>query len=437
MSFRGAAEESRGRSVTWVRSIVTRRLARLLTWKRARTWAFVLGMTYVYAWCLVVGQGRPPLSSANDPIGGDYVAFYAAGRILLSGDGAHLYDHATVTAVQDIALEGRIPGFYDAFRNPPFFAAVFAPLSALDLVPSFAVWSLLSLAALLMALRLLCDMVPGMAGRWRGLFLIAFAFGPVYFGLIDGQNSTLSLLLFVLIYRSLLLKHDRLAGVVAAVGLFKPQLFFVFPLVFLAARRWRALASYAAAALVLAAVSFALVGVGGLQGWLRVLLDMETDNALKNAWRMHSLKGFFDLLLPGQSSLALALYALAAVALLAVLWRAWGQPRELTPQLWVLTSAVIALVDPHLVDYDLTALIPAGVMAAIYLPHLRWLILAMYPLLVFRSQLPLSERSLQITTLVLLGCAAYAFEAVTARRSQPAGASATLTPVPSGTAQRH
>jgi alpha-1,2-mannosyltransferase len=388
------------------------RLERLLTWKRARAYAFVLGFIYLYAWCLVVFQGRPPLSSADEPIGGDYVAFYTAGRILMEGDGARLYDRATVTAVQDVALDGRMPGFYDAFRNPPFFAAVFAPLSALDLVPSFAVWSLLSLAALLVALRLLCDVVPGMAGRWRGLFLIAFAFGPVYFGLIDGQNSTLSLLLFVLIYRSLLLKHDRLAGALAAVGLFKPQLFFVFPLVFLAARRWRALASYAATALVLAAVSFALVGVTGLQGWLRVLLDMETDNALKNAWRMHSVKGFLDLLLPGQSALALGLYTVATVALLAVLWRAWVQRGELTPHLWVLTSAVIALVDPHLVDYDLTALIPAGVLAAIYLPHLRWLLVALYPLLVFRSQLPLGPSSLQLTTLLLIACAAYALDRV-------------------------
>ncbi len=379
---------------------------RLLTWKRARAYAFVLGFIYVYAWGLVVSQGRPPLSSADEPIGGDYVAFYAAGKILLAGDGANLYHRATVSAVQDVALDGRIPKFYDAYRNPPFFAAVFAPLSVLDLVPSFAVWSLLSLAAFVVAIRLVCDLVPGMAGRWRGLSLIAFAFGPVYFGLIDGQNSTLSLLLFVLIYGALTRGQDRLAGVLAALGLFKPQLFFVFPLLFLAARRWRALASYIAVALVLAVVSFALVGFTGIQGWLRILLDMETDNALKNAWRMHSFKGFFDLLLPGQSTLTLALYAVVSIGLVALLCRAWSSVREVTPMLWILTSAVIALVDAHLVDYDLTVLVLAGVMAAIYLPYLRWLIVMMYPLLVFRSQVPLGPTSsVQLTTLVLLGFA--------------------------------
>src|SRR5262249_31486034 len=308
--------------------------------------------------CLVVGRGQPPLSSDNEPIGGDYVAFYAAGRVLLSGAGAHLYDRATLTAVQDVALESRIPGFYDAFRNPPFFAAVFAPLSTLQLVPSFAVWSRVSVAILLIAVRLLTDLVPGMAGRWRGLALIAFAFGPTYFGLIDGQNSALSLLLFVLIYRALTRHEDPLAGVLAALGLFKPQLFFVFPLLFLAARRWQAFATYAITAVALAAVSLALVGVEGMQGWLRILLDMESDNALKNAWRMHSLKGFFDLLVPGQVLLSLVLYAATSTCLIALLARQWARVREMTPSLWVVTSLIVVLVDPHLVDYDLIVLVP-------------------------------------------------------------------------------
>ncbi len=254
--------------------LVRQRLARLLTWKRARLYALVLAFTYLYAWGLVVFQGRPALSSSDEPIGGDYVAFYAAGRVLLSGDGAHLYDKTTLMRIQEVALQGRIPDFYDAYRNPPFFALVFAPLSVLDLVPSFVVWSVLSLAMFVVALRLLCDVVPGMEGRWRGLTVVAFAFAPVYFGLIDGQNSMLALLLFVVLYRSLLRGEDRLAGVVAALGLFKPQLFFVFPLLFLVSRRWQALGAYVVTALVLALISFAVVGVDGMYGWLRILLDL-------------------------------------------------------------------------------------------------------------------------------------------------------------------
>jgi hypothetical protein len=365
-------------------------------------WAFVPAFAFLYAWGLVIFNGRPPLSSANEPIGGDYVAFYAAGRILQSGAGAHLYDRATVVAVQDAALEGRIPEFYDAFRNPPFLGLVFAPLSVLGLVPSFAVWSAISLAAYVGGVLLLCRMTPGVETRWRGIALIGFAFGPVYFGLINGQNSTVSMLLYVLIYRALVGGNDRAAGVWAALGLFKPQLFFIFPLVFLASRRWQALLSYAATAIVLGIVSFVAVGPDGLVGWFRVLVDLETNNAQKLAWRMHSLKAFFELLLPAQPTLAWLLYGLGMLGLLALLWRAWAQSRIVSPALWILTSLIAVLVDPHLVDYDLTVLIPAGVLAVLHMPATRLWILLLYPLLVIRAQLPLGESSVQVTTAVLL-----------------------------------
>jgi hypothetical protein len=262
---------------------------------------------------------------------------------------------------------------------------------------------------------MICDFVPGMTGRWRGLALIAFAFGPIYFGLIDGQNSTVSLLLFMLMYRSLVRGNDRAAGVWAALGLFKPQLFIVFPLVFLASQRWRALASYAVTALVLGGISVATVGVDGMVGWLRILFEMEAGNAHSNAWRMHSLKAFFDLLLPGHTIASMCLYAVAALGLLGLLAYLWRRAPQVTPGLWVCTSIVAVLVDPHLVDYDLTVLVAAGVMAAIASPALRWWIVSFYPLLVFRSQLPLIEGSVQLTTVILVGCAAYGFDALIGR----------------------
>ena len=43
-----------------------------------------------------------------------------------------MYDHATARRrAADGLLDGRIPGFYDAFRNPPFFALPFVPLAVL------------------------------------------------------------------------------------------------------------------------------------------------------------------------------------------------------------------------------------------------------------------------------------------------------------------
>jgi hypothetical protein len=396
------------------------RADRLLTFNRARTYGFVLVALYLVAWVDVLVLGSLPLNSSGTPIGGDYIAFHAAGRLLLSGHASQLYDHAAVSAVQDSLLGGHIPGFYDAFRNPPFFALLFAPLAVLDLLPGFAVWSLLSLAALAFALWLLVNEVPWLASRWRGLVILVLAFPPVYFGLIDGENAVLSLLLYVLIYRSLVRDQNWAMGAWAALGLFKPQLFFIFPLIFLAARRWRALASYVVVALALCGLSLALVGADGLQAWLRTLLEAESGNATVNAWRMASLKSFFDLLLPRELSIplpgpvvslapaalsiALVLYAAAAVALLALLLRIWTRPVPSLPLAWAFTSLVAVLVDPHLVDYDLTVLVSAGVLALALVRQLRWWAVLLYVLLLLRVQLPIGDLSIQLAVPVLAWC---------------------------------
>src|SRR5262249_37725424 len=154
--------------------------------------------------------------------------------------------------------------------------------------------SLVSLVCLGVALALLLDDAPGLRSRWRGLLIFVLAFPPVYFGVIDGENATISLLLFALIFRAFARGQDRALGVWAALGLFKPQLFFVFPLIFVITRRWRALGAYVVTAAVLFAVSLALVGVDGMQTWVRVLLEHESGNALANTWRMTSAKAFLD-----------------------------------------------------------------------------------------------------------------------------------------------
>src|SRR5207245_1781621 len=143
------------------------------------------------------------------------------------------------------------------------------------------------------------------------------------------------------------------AGLWAALGLFKPQLFLVFPIVFAASRRWRALGAYCAVSAVLIVVSLAIVGIDGLWEWPRQILENEAGNALKNAYRMHSLKAFFDLLLPDQSGLGLALCGAASAVLLVPLVRVWSVANVWRDHLalrWALTSVVAVLLDPHLVD---------------------------------------------------------------------------------------
>jgi hypothetical protein len=342
-----------------------------------------------------------------------------------------LYDHAAISAIQDGLLGGRIPNFYDAYRNPPFYALLYVPFSGLDLLPAFAGYSVLSLAALAAALWLLLEEAPAFRSRWRGLLILVFAFPPLYFGLIDGENATFSLLLYVLIYRSLRRAHGGAesglarsasttavsaahasvtpawatagwaAGVWAALGLFKPQLFVVFPLIFLVRHQWRALLAYAGTAAVLALISLALVGLQGMQGWLRILLEMESANATANAWRMASLKPFFDALTPAATPVAEGLYVIAALVLLIAVIAMWSLRRLNLPLAWAFASLAAVLIDPHLVDYDLTVLVAAGVLALPLLRAAQWLTVALYPLLLLRLAVPFGDQSVPLTPVVL------------------------------------
>ncbi|HEV7666026.1 MAG TPA: glycosyltransferase family 87 protein [Chloroflexota bacterium] len=389
------------------------RVDRLLTFKRASVYALLLIALYAVASVQVLLAGNPPLNSAGVPIGGDYIAFHSAARLLLSGRGADIYDQAALAAVQDQLLGGRIANFYDAYRNPPFYVLLYVPFAALDLLPGYVLFTVFSLGCLALALWLLVAEMPALRSRWPGLVILVLAFPPVYFGLIDGENATLALLLYALLYRSLVRGEDRAAGVWAALGLFKPQLFVVFPLVFLARRQWRALAAYIVTAFALAVVSLLLVGPEGMQAWLRILFDQESGNASVNAWRMASLKSFFDSLLPRQMWLAMGLYLMTTLLLLSCLVHVWSSRRLNLHLAWTFTVLTAVLIDPHLVDYDLTVLVAAAVSALLLIPELRPMAVGVFALLPLRAAVALGDSvSIQLSVLVLLGCIGVTLRAI-------------------------
>jgi Glycosyltransferase family 87 len=363
----------------------------------------VLVALYLTAWAYEIGSGSPPLNGAGVPLVGDYIAFHTAGLLVRNGDGAHLYDNSVVQSVQTELLDGRIAHFYDGFRNPPFFALPFVALSLLPLTWAFIAWTALSLGCLGLALWLLCTELPDVRSHWPGAVLLVFAFAPVYFGLVDGENATVSLLLYVLIFRALRNGNSAHAGIWSALGLFKPQLFIVFPVVLLVRRQWRGLLAYAATGLILTSVSIAVVGPAGVAQWVRVIVEPESANSMANAWRMASVKSFFDLALPGNTTLATGLYVVTSAALLAALGWAWTTRRIVREVAWVITCLIAVLIDPHLVDYDLTVLVSAGVIALACdsAPLSRWLVAAMYVTALLRPALPIGAGAVLVTPLVI------------------------------------
>jgi hypothetical protein len=349
--------------------------------------------------------GSDQVVPGGSVIGGDYAAFYAAGRLVLEGQPNRLYDSDVVRAVQQTAIDARVPEFYVAYRNPPFLGIILAPFAVLDLLPSFAIWSLASVALLVAAVALALRTLPRLRAHWKLTVLVVAGFCPVYTGLVDGQNAVVSLLLYVLVYLALRGGQDGRAGAWAALGLFKPQLFLVLPIVFAAGRRWRALFVYCGVASALGLASLVLVGPDGAAAWAHIIVGFEPANAAKLAGRMYSLKAFFDVLLPEQTGVALGLSLICSLAVLALVIRVWHVPgafRHDLPLRWVLTMLAALLVDPHLLDYDLTVLVLPGLLIVGTLAEAPWWIAGLFVLTAIDQPLTLGPVNLQLGTVLLV-----------------------------------
>lgn len=356
-------------------------------------------------------QGLPPLNASGEPIGGDFIAFHSAARLVLTGHADAMYDRDALADVQTQLLGDRIPNFFDAYRNPPFFALVYLPFAPFDLIAGFVLYTLVSLALLVLAVWLLLrdDSLVALRSRWRGLMVLIVAFPAVFFGLIDGENATLSLLVSVALYRGLRRGQAGRVGAYAALGLFKPQMFAIWPLFFVARRAWHSLIVYGVTAAGLALISLLVVGPHGLGQWWHTIVDLEASNSAATAWRMVSLKAFFEALLPGAPPVGLGLYALAAIAVLAALIARWHRacdpaaPLFLPPQTWLVTLLAASLVNPHMVDYDLTSAVATA--PALLMPEfrsVRWAAVVLYGVSLLRASADLPFGRILFVPLVLL-----------------------------------
>ena len=320
-------------------------LGRLLSAGRGRyglLLAAAIGGAVWVAW-LVSLLARPGLLDlAGNVKGGDFLEFYAAGRIVAAHQTDRLYDLDVQARIEhEITAPEQWSGFH-GFITPPFFA--------LPYLSAFALWSALGIL-MVMGTLWLVDRVR--AAPW------VLAFIPVWAAISYGQNSLLSLFVLASVYVLLRRGRDGVAGVVLGCLLYKPQLVIVLATLLLLDRRWRALAGLGAAAVLLAAITLAL-SVPATLAYLALghsFATMLGERGFPTA-KMHSLYSFFVLLLPGHLTAAAVLTLLSSLAVLAVV-RLRQPPYAVdTLDQWYATAIWgTVLVSPHVPLYDLSLLV--------------------------------------------------------------------------------
>ena len=291
----------------------------------------------------------------------DFTIFYTSGRLLRSGEASSLYNLATqyrmqLTFTHVPIRQGPLP-----FNHPPFEALLFVPFTMLDYWPAYLLWTALNLIMLAASVTLLRKHFSQLAAvPPLVLGLGAIAFFPVAIGIIQGQDVILLLLLFVLAIISLDRGNDAAAGALLGVGLFRPHV--VVPLVvFVAIRRWRVLAGFTPVALVLGAISVAIMGWRGPVDYARFVLHLEGTGARGfGVEAVPNLRGLVAQL-PGlgpSGRWAALLILASSVGVSFVALRRIRYGRDSVIFVSVLAAVTTILISFHALVYDVSLLLP-------------------------------------------------------------------------------
>jgi hypothetical protein len=292
----------------------------------------------------------------------DFTIFYAAARMVRSGQSKVLYDlSAQYRAQQEFAPNVHIRQAALPYNHPPFEALLFLPFTLLPYVPAYLFWNLLNVIMVAASLMLLRRQFVEIGTLPFGLLVLsATGFLPIATAFLQGQDSILLLFLFVVALVTMEKGHDAAAGAALAAGLFKFHL--VLPLVLLlAARRWRLLLGFAPVAALLGGISLAMVGWHGAVGYAQFLLRLENSGAggaIVGA-EMPNLRGIIASLAGAHDRAFLMPLTIAcSAAVIVIAWRQMGPVRDSVRFAFVLTTASTILVSYHTLTYDLSLLLP-------------------------------------------------------------------------------
>ena len=396
--------------------------------------AVAVALTIAFAIALASGSGA---ETAGGRLGGDYPAFYAAGRLITSSDRRDMYDPARQAQMQ----QGLLPASNDGpsnggpsgssapgqgllyFAYPPHTALLYAPLSHLPYRVSYAVHTLLMVAATVAALALVRPMVPLVDRHFAIVAIGTIAFYPMYRAITGGQNTALTLLLLAGSWRAVDADRDAVAGLLLGLLLFKPQ--FALPLIglHLLARRWRLGASAALTAVACWGAGAALLGVGWLSRWLDSVRFFSDLDARVNRRNAVSFLGAADTVLGVGDSRGRALgavLALLTVVALVVVWHKRGR-RDLYWPMMVALPAIV-LISPHAMFYDAGLLaLPLAAMLAADKVQVREAAVVLW----CAGFLDVAKHAIGLTPLFAVTIAVFVITLLATRRNHPVARSAT------------
>ena len=295
----------------------------------------------------------------------DFSIFYTAGEILHAGRGYELYNDTVQEAVQrsfaPISLQKR--GDFIPFNHPPFEALVFIPFARLPYLGAYFLWLAINLALMFAMLVFLRKnfVVLGSAPFYLWM-LAAFGFFPLFYALLQGQDSIFVLFCYVMAFVAFRHGTESREGAWVGLGLCKFHLVlpFIFPLMLL--RRKKFLAGFLLVAVILALLGLAAVGWRGSFDYPSYVLAGERNQS--DAWKIAvghaaNVRGIVESLFPPTEpririGLILAVYSILLAGLTYAVRKAFLTSAVHPELVFALSLIAAVLLSYHTYSYDVS-----------------------------------------------------------------------------------
>jgi hypothetical protein len=312
--------------------------------------AVICGLVSLAILTYLLASSSGTLDWRGRPIGTDFSQVWTAGRMVLDGRAAEVWDWNAHRAVQEAFHGPRLTEWY-GWHYPPPFLLIATALGSMPYLAALFVWQ----AATLLPFAWLMRRFTGRPEAW--LFVLA---APVtLICLMHGHNGFLTALL---LGGGLMLLEKRpfAAGLLLGCLVYKPQFALVLPLLLLVLWNWRAIAGAAVSSLALIGITLAIWGWPVWQAFLDSLPLTQSIVIEQGRTGWEKIMSPFSAVRSWGGSIAIA-YAVQAIFTGASIGSTLWLARRARPD--VRNAAVTAAVlvsTPYVLDYDFVVLL-AGI----------------------------------------------------------------------------
>jgi len=326
-------------------------------YKKIQTWispwfqqripfAIITGMIVGFLIVLFTAEGA---TTVTGRLGGDYPAFYGAGRIIAEGDWGNLYNLERQAEEQESLLGA---GQLLYFAYPPFVALPFGMLAKLDYRWSYLCYTVILFCAFLLSIHLLRSLSPFVNRHYWLVVSGALLFYPLAKAIGGSQNTSITLLLLIGAWWGVV--HDRpyLSGLLLGLLLYKPH--FALPMIglYLIAGYGRVVIGAAVAALSLYGVGAWMLGPHWLFQWAEMVSLFAAEDITANGHQTVSWLGFISALFGNTGGAVAAGIGCSILTVIYLMWKWWRLKSTDLDLKMALAATGIILISPHTMFYD-------------------------------------------------------------------------------------